>query len=79
MAFGNRFLTLSIKEQIGIAIVALTIFSIITILCLTCLFSYELLKEDYKQKKLYFYDKYKQYIEIALIIKIFDYFNMKKY
>ena len=64
-------MTLSIKEQIGITIVVLTIFSILVILCLTCSFSYEILKEDYKQKRLYFFDKYKQYIESCFYFQNF--------
>ena len=63
MSLQTSFLTLSIKEQICILIIFLTLFSIIVILCLCCSFSYEILKEDYNQKKLYFYDTYKKYIE----------------
>ena len=59
----SRFLTLSIKEQVFIIILLSTIFSLIVILCLPCSFSYEILKKDYKRKKKYFYNKYKDYIE----------------
>ena len=47
------------------------IFSILVILCLCCSFSYEILKEDYKQKKLYFYDTYKEYIESCFYFQNF--------
>ena len=63
MSLQSKFLTLSIKRQICITIIILTIFSIIVILSLICAFSYEILKEDYKQKKLYFFNKYKEYVE----------------
>ena len=56
-------MTLSIKEQVFIIILLSTIFSLIVILCLPCSFSYEILKKDYKRKKKYFYNKYKDYIE----------------
>ena len=71
MSLQTSFLTLSIKEQICILIIFLTLFSIIVILCLCCSFSYEILKEDYKQKKLYFLDKYKEYIESCLYFQNF--------
>ena len=63
MGIRSRFLTLSIKEQVFIIIFLSTVFSLIVILCLPCSFSYEILKEDYKKKKRYFYNKYKDYIE----------------
>ena len=63
MGVRSRFLTLSIKEQVFIIILLSTIFSLIVILCLPCSFSYEILKKDYKRKKKYFYNKYKDYIE----------------
>ena len=63
MSLQSKFLTLSIKRQICITIIILTIFSIFVILSLICAFSYEILKEDYKQKKLYFFNKYKEYVE----------------
>ena len=71
MSLQTSFLTLSIKEQICILIIFLTLFSIIVILCLCCSFSYEILKEDYKQKKLYFFDKYKDYIESCFYFQNF--------
>ena len=71
MSLQTSFLTLSIKEQIYILIIFLTLFSIIVILCLCCSFSYEILKEDYKQKKLYFFDKYKDYIESCFYFQNF--------
>ena len=71
MSLQTSFLTLSIKEQICILIIFLTLFSIIVILCLCCSFSYEILKEDYNQKKLYFYDTYKKYIESCFYFQNF--------
>ena len=58
-----RFLTLSMKEQICIAIIILDLFCILVLLSICGSLAYEILKEDYKQKKLYFYDKYKEYFE----------------
>ena len=59
MSIKSSFLTLSMREQIYLAIIFLTIFSISVILCIIGSLSYEILKADYNQKKLYFYDKYK--------------------
>jgi len=63
MSLKSKFLELSMKEQIYIAILILTVYGLLTILLLTCSFCYEILKEDFKSKKLYFYDRYKDYIE----------------
>ena len=71
MTLQSQFLTLSMKEQIFIIIIALTLLSVLVILCITCSFSYEILNEDYKQKKLYFYDKYKEYIESCFYVQNF--------
>ena len=71
MSLQTSFLTLSIKDQICILIIFLTLFSIIVILGLCCSFSYEILKEDYNQKKLYFYDTYKEYIESCFYFQNF--------
>ena len=71
MTIQSQFLTLSMKEQIFITIIALTCFSIFVMLCLTCSFGYEILKEDYKQKKLYFFDKYREYIESCFYVQNF--------
>ena len=71
MSIQSSFLTLSIKDQICILIIFLTLFSITVILCLCCSFSYEILKEDYNQKKLYFYDTYKEYIESCFYFQNF--------
>ena len=71
MTIQSQFLTLSMKEQIFITIIVLTFFSIFVMLCLTCSFGYEILKEDYKQKQLYFYDKYKEYIESCFYVQNF--------
>jgi len=63
MSLKSRFLTLPMKEQIYLTIIMLTIYSLLTILLLTCSFCYEILQEDFKRKKLYFYDRYKEYVE----------------
>ena len=56
-------LTLSIKKQIYITIIVLNIFCFLVIIAIFGSFAYEILKEEYKQKKLYFYNKYEDYIE----------------
>lgn len=71
MNLKSNYLTLSMKEQICFAIVLLTAFSILVILSLVCTFCYEIFKEDYKQKKLYFYDKFKEYIEVCFYFQNF--------
>ena len=58
-----KFLTLSMKEQICITIIALDLFCILVLLSICGSLAYEILKEDFNQKKLYFYEKYKEYIE----------------
>ena len=63
MSLKSKFLTLPMKEQINLTIILLTIYSLLTILFLTCSFCYEILQEDFKRKKLYFYDRYKDYVE----------------
>ena len=63
MSLKSKFLSLSMKKQILIVIILLTLYSVLVILCLTCSFCHEILKEDYKQKKIYFYDRYKEFIE----------------
>ena len=59
------------KEQICLTIFILNIFCLIVILSICCSFSYEILKEDYKAKKLYFYNKYKDYIESCFYFQNF--------
>ena len=76
MSVYSRFLTLSIKEQLWITILILTIFSALVILCLPGSFSFEILMEDYKRKKSYFYSKYKDYIEASFY---FQSLNILKY
>ena len=71
MGLTSRFLTISIKEQICIVIIFLNLFCILVILCICCSFTYEIIKEDYKGKKIYFYDKYKDYIESCFYFKNF--------
>ena len=65
------FLTLSLKEQICITIIALNLFCILVILLICCSLVYEILNNDFKQKKLYFYDKYKDYIESCFYFQNF--------
>ena len=71
MSIKSRFLTLSMKEQICLVIIALTLFCILVVLGICCSLSYEFLKEDYKQKRLYFFNKYKEYIESTFYFKNF--------
>jgi len=63
MYFKSKILTLPIKIQIYIAIMALNLFCLLVILSICGSLAYEILKEDMKQKKLYFYEAYKEYIE----------------
>ena len=71
MSLKSRFLTLSMKVQIFIAIILLNLFCILVVLSLYGSFGYEILKENYRQKKLYFYDKYKDYIESSYYFQNF--------
>ena len=71
MGVPSQFLTLSIKEQLFITILILTIFSVLVILCLPGSFSYEILMEDYKKKKKFFYNEYKEYIEACFYYQSF--------
>ena len=76
MSIHSRFLTLSIKEQVCLTIFLLTVFSVLVILCLPCSFSYEILREDYKKKKRFFYNEYKEYIEACFY---YQGYNLLKY
>ena len=76
MSVPSSFLTLSIKEQLFITILLLTIFSVIVILCLPGSFSYEILMEDYKKKKKFFFREYREYIQACFY---FQSFTMLKY
>ena len=76
MSITSKFLTLSIREQLFITILILTLFSVIVILCLPISFSYEILMEDYKKKKKFFYNEYKEYIEACFY---FQSFTLLKY
>ena len=71
MSLKARLLTLSIKEQIYITIILLNIFCILVVLLLGCPLSYEFLKEDYNQKKLFFLNKYKEYIDSCFYFQNF--------
>ena len=69
MSLHSHFLTLSIKEQLFITILVLTLFSIIVILVLPGSFSYEILREDYKKKKTFFYNEYREYIQASFYLQ----------
>ena len=71
MSLKSIFLTLSIKNQICISIIAFIIFCLIVILSIFGSLTYEILNEDYKQKKLYFYEKFKDYIESSFYFENF--------
>ena len=71
MSVPAKFLTLSIREQLCITILILTIFSVIVILALPGSFSYEILMEDYKKKKKFFFNEYKEYIEACFYFQSF--------
>ena len=63
MSISNFFLSLSIKQQICITIISLNILCILVILSICGSLAYEIIKEDIKQKKLYFYENYQDYVE----------------
>ena len=71
MSLSTCFLSLSMKEQICITIIALTIFCIGVILIVCCSLMYEILMNDYEQKKLYFYQRYKEYIQSSFYFQNF--------
>ena len=71
MSLATRLLNLSMKEQICIAIIGLTLFCIGVILIVCCSLMYEILNKDYQQKKLYFYKRYKEYLESAFYFQNF--------
>ena len=71
MSLKSKFLTLPIKNQICIAIITLTLFCILAILSIFGSLAYQILKEDFKQKRLYFYVKYQEYIESCFYFQNF--------
>ena len=71
MSIPSGFLTLSIKTQIWITILILTVFSFLVILALPGSFSYEILMEDYKRKKKFFYNEYLEYIQATFNFQSF--------
>ena len=71
MSLASFFLNLSMKEQIIITIFALTFFCIIVILIVSCSLIYEILNKDCEQKKLYFYNRFKDYMESAFYFQNF--------
>ena len=71
MNFKSKFLTLPIKNQICITIIILNLFCILAILSIFGSLAYQILKEDFIQKRLYFYEKYKEYIESCFYFQNF--------
>ena len=71
MTVKSQFLTLSMREQISLTILFLTIFSLLVILSIIGSLTYQILIQDYNQKKLYFFSKYKEYIENSLYFQNF--------
>ena len=71
MTVKSQFLTLSMREQISLTILFLTIFSLLVILSIIGSLTYQILTQDYNQKKLYFFSKYKEYIENSLYFQNF--------
>ena len=71
MSLSTRFLNLSMKEQICLTIILLTLFCILVILILCGSLMYEILMKDYEQKKSYFYNKYKDYMESVFYFQSF--------
>lgn len=76
MSLSSRFLNLSMKEQICITIILLTLFCILVILIVCCSLIYEILEKDYENKKNFFYNKYKKYMESVFY---FQSFHMMQY
>ena len=72
MSIKSGFLTLSMREQICLTIILLSLFSILVILCIIGSLAYEILKQDYNQKKIFIYDRYKEYIESSLLLQNFN-------
>ena len=71
MSLSTRFLNLSMKEQICITIILLTLFCILVILIVCGSLMYEILNKDYEQKKIFIYDKYKKYLESVFYFQSF--------
>ena len=71
MSIKTSFLTLSIREQICLTIIALSLFCFVAVYGICIALSYEFLKEDYKCKKLYFLNKYKDYLEACFYFQNF--------
>ena len=71
MSLKSSFLTLSMKEQICLTIIVLNLFCLLVILSICGSLSYEFLKEDYYQKKIYFFNKYKEYIDSCFYFQNF--------
>lgn len=71
MDLKSFFLTLSMKEQLCITIIGLTILCILVIVSICGSLAYEFLKDVHRQKKLFFFEKYKDYIEACLLFQNF--------
>ena len=76
MSIKSQFLTLSMREQICLTIIFLSLFSILVIICIIGPLVYEILKQDYNQKKIFIYDRYKEFIESSFF---FQNFNLLQY
>ena len=74
-----KFLTLSMKEQICITIIALDLFCILVLLSICGSLAYEILKEDFNQKNYIFMRNIKNILKVVFIFTIFVFCNMKKY
>ena len=78
MSLKSSFLTLSMKEQICLTIIVLNLFCLLVILSICGSLSYEFLKEDYYQKKIYFFNKYKEYIDSCFYFQNFCLFQYEE-
>ena len=76
MSIKSGFLTLSMREQICLTIIFLILFSFLVIVCIIGSLTYEILKEDYNKKKIFIYDRYKEYMESSFF---FQNFNLLQY
>ena len=71
MNLKSKFLTLPIKDQICLIIIGLYLFCLLVLLSICGSLAYEILKEDFYSKKLYFFDIYRDYIESCVYFQNF--------
>ena len=71
MSLTSVFLNLSMKEQIFLSLVILTLFCILVTTSIFLPLLYEILYKFYEIRKNFFYDKYKKYIEAAFYYQSF--------